>query len=232
MAFAAGYGSLSQFSRDLRQVFHETPSRLRQRRRRHDRLTADGGLTLRLAPPGVVDWPAVLAVLARRVVPGVHSVIGDTYRRTVTVCGDVGVLELRCDDVGALSVTAHLPHWEKLVHIVQAVRRLVGLAPGTTGRPANPVVGRWTAWEDGISQAVRDEVGAEMAPRHLAGLSRVAGTPVSGLTPWQLDRTFPTSTQLAGADLATLALPEGAVDALRTLAVADTQQHRGTPRAR
>ncbi|HEX6524514.1 MAG TPA: helix-turn-helix domain-containing protein [Streptosporangiaceae bacterium] len=46
IAFASGFGSLRQFNRIMREVFRASPTDLRRRRRRTDRLAADGGLTL------------------------------------------------------------------------------------------------------------------------------------------------------------------------------------------
>ena len=76
IAFASGFGSLRQFNRAMREVFRAAPSDLRARRRRTDRLVADGGLPVRMpfAPP--YDWAAMLAVLAARAMPGVESVDG------------------------------------------------------------------------------------------------------------------------------------------------------------
>ena len=48
IAFASGFGSLRQFNRTMREVFGASPTDLRDRRRRADRLAADGGLALRL----------------------------------------------------------------------------------------------------------------------------------------------------------------------------------------
>jgi AraC family transcriptional regulator of adaptative response / DNA-3-methyladenine glycosylase II len=43
IAFASGFASLRQFNRQMREVFRAAPSELRARRRRADRLAADGG---------------------------------------------------------------------------------------------------------------------------------------------------------------------------------------------
>ena len=45
IAFAAGFGSLRQFNRTMQQVFRASPTDLRRRRHRADRLAADGGLS-------------------------------------------------------------------------------------------------------------------------------------------------------------------------------------------
>ena len=94
IAFAAGFGSLRQFNRTMREVFRASPTDLRSRRHRADRLAADGGLTLRLPVVPGYDWDAMLAFLAARLVPGVEAIDGDTYRRTITMAGAPGLLEV------------------------------------------------------------------------------------------------------------------------------------------
>jgi AraC family transcriptional regulator of adaptative response / DNA-3-methyladenine glycosylase II len=151
IAFAAGFGSLRQFNRACREIFREAPRELRKRRRKADRLVADGGLVLRLPFHGPLDWSALTAYFAARAVPGVEAVSGDTYRRTVVIDGDPGVIELlpgaACDGGKAavarpenrgrlrrplggddhLLLRAHLPHWDELVHVVQRARRIPSL---------------------------------------------------------------------------------------------------------
>ena len=81
IAFASGFSSLRQFNRTMTEVFRATPSQLRARRRRGDRIVTDGGLALRLPFRAPYDWPKVAALLAERAIPGVESVIDGTYRR-------------------------------------------------------------------------------------------------------------------------------------------------------
>lgn len=56
IAFVAGFGSQRQFNRVCRDVFRASPTDLRAKRRRSDRLIADGGLALRLTFHGPLDW--------------------------------------------------------------------------------------------------------------------------------------------------------------------------------
>ena len=109
IAFAAGFGSLRQFNRTMREVFRASPTDLRHRRRRADRLAADGGLTLRLPVVPGYDWDAMRAFLAARLVPGVEAVDGDTYRRTITMAGAPGLLEVSPGRGNCLLLRAHLP---------------------------------------------------------------------------------------------------------------------------
>jgi AraC family transcriptional regulator of adaptative response / DNA-3-methyladenine glycosylase II len=101
IAFAAGYGSVRQLNRSFRQVFRATPSQLRARRRVRDRLVADGGLPLRLAFRGPLDWAWLAGSLATAAIPGVEHVDGAVYRRTIMIDGDPGVLELMPGEAGA-----------------------------------------------------------------------------------------------------------------------------------
>jgi AraC family transcriptional regulator of adaptative response / DNA-3-methyladenine glycosylase II len=127
VAFAAGFGSLRQFNRACRDVFRDSPRALRARRRKADRLVADGGLALRLAFLGELDWEATLHHLAERAIPGVDRVEGDTYRRTILVDGYPGVLELWRGGPDHLVLCAHLPRWDGLVHTVQRARSIANL---------------------------------------------------------------------------------------------------------
>ena len=95
----------------MREVFRASPSDLRNRRHRADRLAADGGLTLRLPVVPSYDWDAMRAFLAARLVPGVEAVDGDTYRRTITMAGAPGLLEVSPGRENCLLLRAHLPYW-------------------------------------------------------------------------------------------------------------------------
>ncbi|MDQ3107971.1 MAG: helix-turn-helix domain-containing protein, partial [Actinomycetota bacterium] len=129
VAFAAGFGSVRQLNRACRDLFQSTPIALRARRRLADRLVADGGLTLRLPFRGPLDWQALLEYFAARAIPGVEAVDLDlaVYRRTILVDGDPGVLEVTQGNDDHLTLRAHLPHWEGLIHVAERARRIFGL---------------------------------------------------------------------------------------------------------
>ncbi len=123
IAFASGFGSVRQFNRVLTTSVPREPRALRARRRRSDRLVADGGLALRL--PARIDLDAWLRRRAAAAVPGVEHVTADTYRRTLLVDGDPGVIEIRPGSAEHLTLVAHLPRLEGLIHLVERVRRFV-----------------------------------------------------------------------------------------------------------
>ncbi|WP_344111037.1 DNA-3-methyladenine glycosylase 2 [Kribbella alba] len=188
VAFASGFGSLRQFNRAMREVFRSTPRELRQRRRRDDRLVADGGLLLRMPFTPPYDWDAMVGSLARTAVPGVESVEDGVYRRTIALDGDPGLLEIGPGGSDHLLLKAHLPYWEGAIHVVERASRLVGLEaepllaaaqlagdpvirPLIEARPGLRIPGAWGPFEAAV-QAVVVAALDEQSPRvvgHAAG---------------------------------------------------------------
>jgi AraC family transcriptional regulator of adaptative response / DNA-3-methyladenine glycosylase II len=232
VAFASGFGSLRQFNRTMQEVFRASPTGLRDRRRRADRLAADGGLALRLPVMPGYDWDAVRSFLAARAMPGVEAVDGGTYRRTITMAGVPGLIEVSACDEGCLLLRAHLPYWEGLIHVVDRVGRLLGidadhsaaatalsrdpvLGPLVASYPGLVVPGAWNPFEVGVwailsgSRPGRDRL-LEAFVTHL-------GTPVPGL-PGGLTRTFPDPAAVTPDNLAPIGLPKAEATAIAALA--------------
>jgi AraC family transcriptional regulator of adaptative response / DNA-3-methyladenine glycosylase II len=237
-AFASGFGSLRQFNRGMREVFRASPSELRSRQRRADRLAADGGLTMRLPFQRPYDWDSIVAFLADRAVPGVESVEDQVYRRTISLDGGAGVLEVYSGSEDHLLLRAHLPYWEGLIHVVERAGRMVGVdadvspavahlagdpAIGTlvTARPGIRVPGAWGALEIAIHAIVAQHCGLAQARAHMGTLVRTFGPPVPGLT-HGLTHLFPSADVLAGGDLAATGLPGTTAEAIRALAAGVT----------
>jgi AraC family transcriptional regulator of adaptative response / DNA-3-methyladenine glycosylase II len=237
IAHAAGFGSLRQLNRACRDVFRATPSQLRARRRVADRLVADGGLVLRLPFTGDLDWDALLDYFAARAIPGVEHVHGDTYRRTIVLDGDPGVLELAPGGDDHLVLRAHLPHWEGLIHVVERARRIAGLdadpaeavahlagdpllAPLVAGRPGLRVPGTWDPFETGVRAIVGQQVTVSGATTLAGRIVERLGTPVPGLGALGLTHTFPSPATLAAGDLDGLGLTGARAAALGSFASA------------
>ncbi|ONI80980.1 AraC family transcriptional regulator [Actinosynnema sp. ALI-1.44] len=204
VAFASGFGSLRQFNRTMREVFRAAPSELRDRRRRADRLAADGGLALRLPVPPGYDWPAIRAYLAAHAIAGVEVVDGDTYRRTITVDGEPGLLEISPGDPGNLLLRAHLPYWEGLIHVVGRAGRLLGIdvdhSAGVAVLSGDPVLGPLVRERPGLTVPGAWnplEISAKAVAGDTARIVTELGTPVPGL-PSGLTHTFPDALDVAG----------------------------------
>jgi AraC family transcriptional regulator, regulatory protein of adaptative response / DNA-3-methyladenine glycosylase II len=220
VAFASGFGSLRQFNRTMREIFRFAPQDLRSRRRRADRIAADGGLAMRLPVPRDFEWHTAVVGLERDAIPGVESVDDGTYRRTITLDGAPGMLEVRSAG-DQLVVHAHLPFWEGLIHVMERVRRMLGLdfdlGPAVEHLAADPVLGPLIRARPGLrvpgawgpfEAAVRVIIGQRHSdPQPLMGrLATTLGPPVPGL-PYGLSHTFPAAPTVAGADLRAVGLP-------------------------
>ena len=238
VAFAAGFGSVRQLNRACREVFRATPGELRARRRSTDRLVADGGLVLRLPFRPPLAWDEMLGYFALRAIPGVETVADGAYRRTVTVGGDPGVVEVSPGHGGDhLLLRAHLPRWEGLIHVAQRVRRIFGLdgdvaaararlggnpalGPLVAARPGLRVPGTWDPFETGVRAIIGQQVTVAAATTISGRVVARHGTPVPGLAPLGLTHIFPSAATLAAGDLDGLGLPGARVRAVQAFAAA------------
>jgi AraC family transcriptional regulator of adaptative response / DNA-3-methyladenine glycosylase II len=217
IAFAAGFGSLRQFNRAMREIFRASPRELRDRRRRSDRLIADGGLVLRLPYTPPYDWPAMSAFLAEHAIPGVESVRDGVYRRTISLDGEPSMLEIGPGGEDHLLLRAHLPYWEGVIHVADRAACLVGaecepvlarallsedpqLGPLLAARPGVRVPGAWAPFETAVEAVVRDRYAEADADDALRKLVEVNGPSVPGLG-HGLTHAFPAPELLTGDDL-------------------------------
>jgi AraC family transcriptional regulator of adaptative response / DNA-3-methyladenine glycosylase II len=237
IAWASGFGSLRQLHRACQEIFRASPTELRGRRRKADRLVADGGLTLRLPFVGPLDWALMLGYFQRRAIAGVEHVDGNAYRRTVTVDGDPGVLEITHGGGDHLVLRAHLPHVGGLIHVVQGARRIFALdrdpssadahlaadpllATLVAAGPGLRVPGTWDPYETGVRAIVGQQVSVAGASTVTARIVERAGRPVPGLGALGLTHTFPDPATLATADLDGIGMPGARARAIKAFAAA------------
>lgn len=255
VALAAGFGSVRRFNETFRRLYGRPPGALRRGAAAAlpEGAAAESGVVLRLRYRPPYDWPAMLSHLEARAVEGVEAVAAGTYRRTIRHGDGLGTVEVRhLPARESLAVTIRCPDVRALPAVVAQARRVFDLgadvvaigaqlgrdpllAPMVAARPGLRVPGGW----DGFELAVRAVLGQQVtigAARRLAGqLVRLCGTAVpqaQGGDP-RLTMAFPTATQVAAADLASLGMPGARRAALRTLAeaaIADPMlfQPRGT----
>jgi AraC family transcriptional regulator of adaptative response / DNA-3-methyladenine glycosylase II len=236
VAFASGFGSIRQFNRAMQGLFRSSPRDLRERRRRHDRLVADGGLNLRLPFNPPFDWDATLRFLAQRAIPGVESVDADGYVRTIMLDGDPGVLEIKRGGRDHLQMRAHLPFWEGLIHVVERAGRMLGIdtdvAAGEALLARDPLLGSivqaqaglrtpgaWGPFEVGVHAIISQTLDLASTRDALATIVRAHGTHVPGLA-HGLTHAFPSADTLADANLAACPLPRAAATAVTEFASA------------
>jgi AraC family transcriptional regulator of adaptative response / DNA-3-methyladenine glycosylase II len=236
VAFASGFGSIRHFNRAMQDVFRSSPRALRERRRRHDRLVADGGLNLRLPFNPPFDWDTTLRFLAQRAIPGVETVDADGYYRTIMLDGEPGVLELKRGGLDYLLLRAHLPFWEGLIHVVERAGRMLGIdtdvVPGEAllardlllgsivrQRAGLRISGAWGPFEVGVHAIINQTLDLAATRDALATIVRAYGTYIPGLA-HGLTHAFPSADTLADANLAACRLPLPAGSAVTEFASA------------
>jgi AraC family transcriptional regulator, regulatory protein of adaptative response / DNA-3-methyladenine glycosylase II len=237
---AAGFNSVRQFNRVMKDVFRFTPQELRARRRAPDRLVADGGLELRMPYRPPLAWSALLGFLAPRAIPGVETVDLDAgvYRRVVELAGAPGVIEAWDEPArDALRLRVHLPAFDGLVHLLASVRRLFDLDADPTvidtalarDRTLRPLVRarrgvRVPGAVDPFEVSVRAILGQQVS---VAGATTLAGrmverfgAPVPGLEALGLTHRFPAASVLAQADLTGVGVTRARARAVNALGAA------------
>jgi len=236
IAFAAGFASVRQMNRVVKDVFRFTPTELRAKAKR--RLNAaDGGLQLNLKLPHPTDAAEIIEFLEPRCTPGVEVVHEGTYRRTIELCGHPGALEISPSGEDAVLITAHLPTYAGLVDVVSRVRRLFGadmdheaavewlcseplMASMLAAAPGTRVPGSWSGFESAVRIVVGQQITVVGASTLTGRIAEAAGTAVDGLGHLGLDRVFPSAEQIVAADLVGLGLTNRRIDTLRCLAEA------------
>jgi AraC family transcriptional regulator of adaptative response / DNA-3-methyladenine glycosylase II len=235
VAFAAGFASVRQFNDTVREVFATTPTGLRAARRRDAGVDSHPGVVqLRLPFRKPLDLPSMLDYLAARAIPGVESVRGDTYQRTLTLPNGAARAEIRPGGDSYLLCRLELAHQRDLVAAVARLRRLLDLdadpAAVDAALGARPELGtlvtkrpglRSPGTVDGFELAVRAVVGQQVsvagAGRVLARLVETAGATVF---PDEPSRLFPTAPQLAAQNPSEMPMPKARAATLHALAEA------------
>ena len=221
VAYAAGFNSVRQMNRVMKDVFRFTPLELRARRREPDRCVADGGLELRVPYRPPLAWDALLAFLSPRAIPGVEAVDVErgVYRRTVELSGAPGVVEAWNEpERDALRLRLHLPELDNLVHLVGGIRRLFDLdvepdevdtvlardrvlRPLVRRRRGLRVPGAIDPFEIGVRAVLGQQVSVAAATRMAGRVVEAYGKKVPGIGELGLSHLFPTPRILARADL-------------------------------
>jgi AraC family transcriptional regulator of adaptative response / DNA-3-methyladenine glycosylase II len=238
VALASGFGSVRRFNETFQTLFRRPPAALR--RTRGAEAVDAAAVTIRLPYRPPYDWPAMLAFLAARAIPGVEAVGGERYARTIMLDEVCGTLAIEPGAGDTIQVTVRFPRLAALPRIIARVRSvfdltadptLIGahlsedplLAPLVAARPGLRAPGGWDRFELAVrailGQQITVPAATQLAGRLVAALGAEIDDPAAqalGLT-----RVFPSPERLAVADVAGLGLMPGArAAALSSLAAA------------
>ncbi len=242
VAFASGFESVRRFNDAIRTTFHRTPTALRKTAkgtaRRAGRRADEKALTLRLPLRVPFDASALFSFLEERALPGVETVRGHAYSRTIESRGSTGVLTVsKAPDESFLVLSLNLPPGSDLLDIVHRAGRVFDvdadplaiadvlnrdalLAPLVAARPGLRVPGAWDPFELSVRAILGQQVSVRGA-RTLAGrLVAAFGPPIADGGSEGLTHLFPSPAALASADLSGIGVPGARASAIRTLAEA------------
>ena len=269
IAFAAGFTSIRQFNATIREVFAVTPTQLRETRGRQGQASrarrraagravlglagasgrpdlsdpaAPGMIRLRLPYRPPIDLARILGFLGARAIPGVESVNGGRYRRTLLLPNGTGILSVgpaagSGGDPGYAECELQLEDLRDLTAAVQRCRRLLDLDADPEAvagylSASGPVLGplaaacpgrRVPGHVDGAELALRAVLGQQIsvaAARRLGErLVATYGKPLDR-PEGPLTHCFPAVETLAAADPAALPMPRARAAALAGLAAA------------
>jgi AraC family transcriptional regulator of adaptative response / DNA-3-methyladenine glycosylase II len=240
VAFAAGFASIRRFNETFQALYGRPPGALR-RASGEDASAGGGAITLRLAYRPPYDWASMLGFLRARAIAGVEAVDGDAWRRTFTVAGAVGWVEVRPAAHGdALSATIEASNLAAIPEIVARLRRLFDLAsdpvaigahlaadptlaPLVAVRPGLRAPGAWDGFETAIRAVLGQQITVAAAVALAGRLTARYGEAVTGAG-HGLTRRFPTPQALRDVDPGSLGMPRsrGATIAAVAAAVIDT----------
>lgn len=210
-AFAAGFGSIRRFNDLFKKQYRLSPRDFRQESKAGQAKETDG-VTLLLGYRPPYAWNELLSFLGSRAIPGVESVLDNSYRRTVTVLDGEAVLRgwicvRNLSGKNALALTlapALLPALSKLLAKVRLLfdvncdpievsERLVSLNERLGGAltPGLRLPGCFDSFEMAVravlGQQITVKAARTLAMRFAAEFGKTVTTPFAELT-----RVFPT----------------------------------------
>nr|WP_283807633.1 AlkA N-terminal domain-containing protein [Bradyrhizobium lablabi] len=185
------------------------------------------------------DFDAMLSFLSLRAIPGVEVVSENTYRRTIAIGDDCGVISVAPADKNRVNVAVRFPNMAALPQIIARVRRVFDLAadPDTIGthlaldsllaplvaaRPGLRVPGAWDGFELAVRAIFGQQITVPAATKLLGRLVEAHGVPLPAATRdgEGLSHLFPSPARIAKADVAVLGMPNARAMAVTSLAQA------------
>jgi len=233
VAVAAGFGCVRRFNDAIRKVYRRTPTQLR-RLARQTAKQPESACSFRLDFRPPYNWKRMLEFLSARATPGVEAVQDGRYRRTISLHGCHGFLEVALQEQrNAVQVGVQFDDSRSLAFIIERVRamfdlnadwsiisRTLGSDPALAALLQAEAGLRVPGCFNGFELATRAILGQQVSVKAATTLAgRIASVfgqsyaPAPGLT-----HLFPTPEALAGADLTQIGLTRSRAETVRALA--------------
>jgi AraC family transcriptional regulator of adaptative response / DNA-3-methyladenine glycosylase II len=235
-----GFSSVRRFNAAIRRTYGRAPRELRGNQTARGGPAGSSDIELKLAFRPPLHWASLIRFLLPRLTPGVESADLGGYRRTVSVDGVTGIVEVSpSEGANQLVARIRLAGSADLIQVAERLRRIFDLgadpevismqlgrdpylAKAFEDLPGLRVPGAW----DGFELAVRAIIGQQVSVRAattLAGrLVEAHGEPlgpgIAGEGSETLRLVFPSAESLARADLTCIGLTRVRASAISTLA--------------
>ena len=240
VAFASGFASVRQFNDTMREVYAVAPSSLRGRGGAS--AAVEGGLHLRVPVRTPFEGTWIRQFLAKRTIPGVEEIDGDTYSRTIALPHGPAIVRIELVDLPTMGSTGQVPVTLELADVrdvgaaMERTRRLLDadcdplavmdhfanddtLGAAFRAHPGRRVPGHVDGDEIAVRAVFGQQITVRAASTAAAKLVGDIGTPL--VTPvGSLTHLFPTAAQVAAIDPQLLKMPRGRAQALIGLCAA------------
>jgi AraC family transcriptional regulator of adaptative response / DNA-3-methyladenine glycosylase II len=236
---AAGYRSVRRFNDAFIKTYGRPPRELRKVGANGHNGRKSAALILRLPYRTPFSWEALLQFFAHRATPGVERVDGDTYRRTIAVNGEHGIVEVRPGQPGYLSMTLHGVGTSSLFEVIQRMRELfdldapvaeIGVILGRDTKlraelrknPGIRVPGAYSGFELTVRAILGQQVSVKAATTLAGRIAARYGEPlkVAGAADPALSHVFPSPERLRLARLNNMGLVGSRAETIRRVAAA------------
>lgn len=234
VAAAAGFGSIRRFNEIFQQLYLRPPKALRRTGITDESVATTGAVTVKLGFRPPYDWEAMLSFLRARAIPGIEVVSDGSYRRTIAIGSDRGVVVVEPAEKHCLKATVRVGNLRSLPAIIARIRRVfdlaadpvaigahlsrdAALAPFVAARPGLRVPGAWDGFELAVRAILGQQITVAAATRLAGQLAARFGEKITTFDPG-LSHVFPTPQQLAEADLSVIGMPNPRRLALSALA--------------
>ncbi|HSG96536.1 MAG TPA: AlkA N-terminal domain-containing protein [Woeseiaceae bacterium] len=232
ISVAAGYGSVRRFNDTFRQTYGKSPRELRRGR---EQPGPSAALELSLPYREPYGWRQLLDFFAARATPGIESVEGGRYRRSIEVDGSNGVIEVR-NAGDSLLLRVHGIATNALFTVVQRARSMFDtdapideikntlnvdreLSGWMRANPGIRVPGTWDPWELLVRAVLGQQVSVKAATTFAGRIADRYGAPVEpGDGPGDNWKLFPPPARLARARLENLGITRSRSRTIRELA--------------
>lgn len=247
VALASGFGSIRRFNDVIKQVYQRMPSELR---RTNVPPAATNTISVKLPYRAPYNWEAFVAFLKPRITPGVEEVTDKYYRRTISLQGKHGIIEVASElESDCLRLTIDFPLLSAMPQIVSRVKNMFDCSANieeidrhlkmnehmkrlVLASPGLRVPGAWDRFELAVRAILGQQISVAAATTMAGRTAASFGSPYPDASQdlnangANLNRVFPDPKTLANADLTTIGLTKSRAKAISGLAavVAESPQ--------